>query len=305
VNPRATMSGRPGPIHFILNGSSGASADLASLESLIREHAREAGRDVQVVPCASGDELRRAVQQGRDAGAAAVVAGGGDGTVNSVAAGLVGSDVPLGVLPLGTLNHFAKDLGLPLDHAAAVDVIFRGQVRSIDAGEVNGRLFLNNSSFGLYARIVQLRHRHPARGIAKWPIAAWAMFKVLERNPTFTVRIDADGAACEYRTPLVMVANNAYRMAGFDAGSRESLSGGSLAVYVVKTSGKLELAKLVWRIMAGSASNEELDVHVVPEAVIETNAGRMAVAFDGEVEPFDMPLKYRIRTGELKVLVPG
>ena len=93
-----------------------------------------------------------------------VVAAGGDGTISSVAAALIDTPVPLGILPVGTLNHFAKDLGLPLDLAGAVRTIMEGQRRRVDVGEVNGRIFVNNSSIGMYP--VMVRDRDERRAAA-------------------------------------------------------------------------------------------------------------------------------------------
>src|SRR5439155_15163527 len=124
-----------------------------------------------------------------EAGCRILVAGGGDGTVNALAGAVVGRDVRFGVLPLGTLNHFAKDLGIPLDLAAAVDVVLDGRVQSVDVGEVNGRVFINNTSIGVYPRIVELRNRHRGSGMAKWAAALWATLAVLLHPPLLGVRI--------------------------------------------------------------------------------------------------------------------
>src|SRR5512141_2991339 len=97
-----------------------------------------------------------------------VLAAGGDGTINAVATALIGTDAVLGVLPLGTFNHFAKDLNIPLVLEAAVANIFHGEVASVDVGEVNGRIFLNNSSLGIYPGVVQEREAHQRKGHSKW-----------------------------------------------------------------------------------------------------------------------------------------
>lgn len=290
---------------FILNGGSG-SGDCDAVTALITERFAALGEEARIVLATTGAEMEWAAKEGIAAGADAVVAGGGDGTISAVAGVLAGSGVPLGVLPLGTLNHFAKDLAIPLKPEEALEVILAGHMAMVDAGEVNGKLFLNNSSLGLYARIVRLRQRYHARGIAKWFVAAWAMLKVMEQNPVFTVRIGANGETMRYRSSLVMVGNNAYKMSGLDAGARETLSGGVLGVYVVQSEGKLALARLIWQIITGRAEEgQELEVHLVTDATVETGASRGPVACDGEVEQMEMPLRYRIRTGVLAVLRPA
>ena len=111
-----------------------------------------------------------------------VVAGGGDGTLSAVAAALVGTDTALGVLPMGTLNHFAKDLGIPLKLEKAVQTLFTGKIARVDVGEVNGRIFLNNSSIGFYPRIVQARKREQRRGRSKWVAFAQAAATVFRKS---------------------------------------------------------------------------------------------------------------------------
>ena len=154
-------------LSLILNGGAGTNrADEA--HEVIARIAAESGATVRIHLAGSGSDVcglaRRAVEQG----AAVVVAGGGDGTVNAVASILLGRDMALGVLPLGTLNHFAKDLGIPLDIEAATRTIFQGRQVSVDVGEVNDRIFLNNSSLGIYPRIVRYREAQRAQGQNKW-----------------------------------------------------------------------------------------------------------------------------------------
>ena len=289
-------------ILFILNSSSG-NGDCDAAKALIDERFAALGKEARIVLATTGAEMEWAAKQGVAQGAEAIVAGGGDGTISTVAGVLAGSGVPLGVLPLGTLNHFAKDLGIPLKREEALEVILAGRTQMVDAGEVNGKLFLNNSSLGLYARIVRLRQRYHARGIAKWFVAAWAMLKVMEQNPVFTVRIGANGETMRYQSSMVMIGNNAYRMEGLDAGARDTLSGGVLGVYVVQSEGKAALARLVWQIITGRArEGDEIEMQRVTEATVETGASSTAVTRDGEVEQMEMPLRYRIRVGVVKVL---
>lgn len=247
------------------------------------------------------DVVRRAVQ----GGAPAVVAAGGDGTVNAVAASLVGSQVPLGVLPAGTLNHFAKDLGIPLELESAVDVIAAGRVVAVDAAEVNGRIFLNNSSIGVYPQVVRLRERYREKGLGKWIAAGWATLAVLRRRPFLGVRIASPDGVLVRRTPFVFVGNNEYRMAGFHPGSRASLTGGTLAVYVMKADRRRSLLRLAWLVMwRGAEATPELDLLTVEEVRVETKRGRLQVSLDGEVAGLESPLQYQILPGALRVLVP-
>src|SRR5205085_4914339 len=127
------------------------------------------GARVQIVTPDRDNDIRAITRRAIADGVETIVAAGGDGTINAVAAEVADSGRTLGVLPLGTLNHFAKDLGIPLDLERAVQVITRGRVAPVDVAEVNGRVFVNNSSLGIYPHIVSMR-RHQQERLArgKW-----------------------------------------------------------------------------------------------------------------------------------------
>jgi diacylglycerol kinase family enzyme len=290
-------------VAIILNPGSGRGSGDELAARLIQLFAA-AGREATVLMAGRGrtvtDEARRAVGDG----CRTAVAAGGDGTVNAVASAVVGTDIPLGILPIGTLNHFAKDLGIPLDLEPAVKVIVQGVRRQVDAGEVNGAVFVNNSSIGVYPRIVALRSRRQATGMGKWIAALWASLTVLRRRPFMGVRIRTAEETLVRRTPFVFVGNNEYRMAGIKAGSRDSLSGGRLAVYVMHAERRRSLLLLGWRVLLrGVERVPELELFSVEEAVIETRR-RVSVALDGEVRAMTPPLTYRIRPLALTVLAP-
>lgn len=127
-----------------------------------------------------GRELADAVRTAASSNAEVVVVGGGNGSISTAAGVLAGGTKPLGVLPLGTLNHFAKDLGIPLTLDDAVETIARGHVRQVDVSEVNGRVFVNNSSIGLYPRAVAVRDQHRAQhSWSKWPAMVYGSFTVV------------------------------------------------------------------------------------------------------------------------------
>ena len=138
----------------IVNGGAGSGHD-DTLRAQVQSHFEAVGVAAEVILAKGGAAIAAQVDIALRAGVDVIVAGGGDGTVSAVAAALVDTEVALGVLPLGTLNHFAKDLGLPLDLGGAVRVIAAGQTQRIDVGEVNGRVFINNSSLGLYPEMVR------------------------------------------------------------------------------------------------------------------------------------------------------
>jgi YegS/Rv2252/BmrU family lipid kinase len=299
------MSTAPRRVRVVLNANSGSS-DCHVAKGRLEKLFVEAGVEASITLAESSQELTDAVEDAIASNVDAILAGGGDGTIRSVASFLVGRDIPLGVLPLGTLNHFARDIGIPVDLEKATRIVLAGRTRRVDVGEVNGRFFLNNSSLGLYPRVVRLRQRYSAHGLRKWMIALWATMKVLEQNPVLGVRIAAEGEAVVRRTSLLLIGNNAYQMSGIDAGSRQSLSDGQLAVYVVRGGGRWKLIKLLWKTITGRVREEpDFDAFLVKEATIESRAERLLVACDGEVETLDLPLSYRSRPLALTVFVPA
>lgn len=297
-----------GIVALVLNKGSGTGT-AAELGERLAILLRAAGREVRITIAETGEEIAAAVQAALAANAAVVVAGGGDGTVSAVAAGLVGHDIPLGVLALGTLNHLAKDLGIPLDPEEAANVILSGHTTAIDLGEVNGRIFLNNASLGLYPRIVRTRQRHPATGVRKWIIAAWVTLKVVARHRSMAIRLNVDDEVVLRRTPIVFVGNNEYRAAGLAAGSRDSLSGGMLAIYIVNAGGRrhpVRLIRLAWHMVLGTAlDGDHLELVRTAAATVESKEEMLHMALDGEVEIFYAPLEFRILPGALRVFVPA
>jgi diacylglycerol kinase family enzyme len=288
---------------IVLNDSSG-SGDGAKSAQQLSEIFAEAGREARVTVARGGDQLRTAMKEAVKGRCETLVAGGGDGTINTAASELVDSDIPLGVIPLGTLNHFAKDLGIPIDLAGAAKVVLEGALCRVDVGEVNGRVFLNNSSLGAYPAIVRLRDRYQASGWGKWFAALWAGLVVLRRNPFMGVRIEAEGETILRRTPLVFVGNNEYQMTGLQAGSRKSLTAGRLAVYVLHAERRSGLLRLAAQILLKGAEVKELDLLSVETATVETRRPLVQVALDGEVVSSKSPMSYRIKPGALAVFVP-
>jgi diacylglycerol kinase family enzyme len=291
-----------GPVTVLLNGKAGARRDAAAA---VEEALRAAGLPARV-RTVRGPALGAAAAAAVREGARMVVAGGGDGTVNAVASALVDARATLGVLPLGTLNHFARDLGIPVGLEAAVAVLAGGRDRRVDAGELNGRLFLNNASLGLYPEIVRLRESGgPHTRAGKMVALAWATLKALRRHPSLDVRVDAGGRSLSLRTPFAFIGNNAYVLEGLALGARASLHEGVLSLYTAHDEGRLGLLRLAARAIAGRLRDAPAFTSLVADGlVVETSRRRLAVALDGEVHHFETPLRCRSRPGALCVRVP-
>jgi diacylglycerol kinase family enzyme len=254
----------------------------------------------------SGEEMIAAARAAVQRGAPLVVAGGGDGSINAVASVLVGTDTAYGVLPMGTLNHFAKDLKIPLEWDQAIANIAQGGRMRVDVGEVNGRIFLNNSSLGLYPDIVRDREKQQQRlGRGKWLAFTWAALAALRRFPFLSLRLGVEGKAHARRTPFVFIGNNEYLMQGLNVGARARLDAGTLSLYVAQRPTRLGLVRLAWHALTGKlAQQRDFDVLLTPELTIDTRHKRMRVATDGEVTVMQPPLAYRVRAAALTVIVP-
>lgn len=286
----------PDPVPVLLNPSAGAGPDRAAVEAAFAA----CGVPIETHDLDALDDVLRAQPP-------VVVAGGGDGTVASVAARLLDSPSALGVLPVGTLNHFAKDLGIPLDLDGAARVIARGATECVDVGEVNGRCFLNNSSVGLYPRIVLAREQAQRRlHLGKWPALTRATWQALRDPRAFEVTLVMEGKRLQRRTPFLFVGNNRYELAGLQAGKRETLDGGVLSLHVLRPQSPLGLVWMALRTLCGLRSRErDFERFLVDEFQVQTGVGRIEVACDGEVAPMPQPLHYRVRPRALHVLVGG
>ena len=289
----------------ILNAGAGTMRGSESEHGDLAEVFRRHGLAARIELCAEGSAISEHVRRALADGVELVVAGGGDGTINAVASHLVETGATLGVLPLGTLNHFAKDLGIPLERDAAVEVIARGQVIAVDVGEVNGKIFLNNSSLGLYPLAVRLRTQEQKRGTGKWLAFAKASVEVLGRFPMLRVHLDIDGKQIVRRTPIVFIGNNHYELAGLEMTKRSRLDQGVLSVCVTREVGRLGLFALVLRALFGRLRDAKDFAILEGGAVcIETRHAQLRVATDGEVTMMRSPLNYRSRSAALNVIVP-
>jgi diacylglycerol kinase family enzyme len=219
---------------------------------------------------------------------------------------MVDSGVPFGVLPLGTQNQLAKDHRITLDLDAAVRNLATGRPVQVDVGEVNGRIFLNNSSLGLYPDIVRDREKQQRRlGRGKWPAAVWAALAALRRYPFLSMRLDVNGERLARRTPFVFIGNNAYTMEGLSIGERARLDEGVLSLYMAQHPTRLGLLRFAVDALRGRLGEaRDFDVLTAPGFDIDTHRRHLLVATDGEVTEMRPPLHYRMRPGALTVLVP-
>jgi diacylglycerol kinase family enzyme len=295
---------KPAAVDFVLNGA--RVAPDSALEERIRRVAAEYGVEAQIHIAQRGSQLATLAERALAGNSQTIAAGGGDGSVSSVASVLAGTDRTLGVLPLGTLNHFAKDLKIPLELEDAIRTIFDGRVTQVDVGEVNGRIFLNNSSLGIYPRLVRLREKQEQGGRAKFLAMARSLVAIMRHYSRVRVRVAPDEkGGKEYDTPLLFVGNNRYEITGLNVGSRTALDGGTLWVCTAPSAGPRELMAIGMRALLNRLRGGDIDMFAAKDLLVSTRHKHLEVSADGEVFRLDAPLRYRSRPKALRVVVPA
>ena len=291
-------------IPVLLNRGGGAVAADAGIADKVEAALSAAGTepDIELVDGSDYEARCTTLAEGGDS---LVIVGGGDGTIGAAASALVGTQTALGILPLGTLNHFARDLGIPasLDEAAAL--IATGRERRVDVAEMNGRIFINNSAIGLYPLMVLDRDSQRQRlGRRKGPAMLVASLRTLARfnHQRLTLVINDERERVD--TPLLFVGNNDYRIDIGAPGQRSSLSDGQLCVMVMRKKTRRSLIAASIRALLDRARPDMERIDGVERLQVRSRRTRLPVSLDGEVVSAVPPLDYRIRKQALRVLAP-
>ncbi len=282
---------------------SGSHENVAEkITTLLDQH----GAPATIEQAKDGADFARLLERATQGPEKIVVAGGGDGTVSGVAGAICDTGKTLGVLPLGTLNHFAKDLKIPLDLEGAVATLVHGSTIEVDVGEVNGRVFINNSSIGLYPDIVRRRDREQRLGkLGKWRAMLKGFIAAMRNYRMMRVRLRTPEGEFFRRTPFVFIGNNEYNLQGFGAGGRPSLDSGQFCVWVARGTRPWGLLRLGLRAFFGRLDGaRDFEAHSGAEFELVPRRRKVSVARDGETEIAEVPLLYRLRPRALRVLVP-
>lgn len=292
-------------IEVIINAAGGSFVEGVT-EQALEEAFAAAGLDANVNYARTGQHIGEFAEAACSSDAKIIVAGGGDGTISSVAALVSKTDKIFGVLPLGTLNNFSKDLGIPQDLSEAIAVIAAGNTTRIDLAELNGRVFINNSSIGLYPRIVRNRVQQQQRlGYGKWRAAFWATLRMFRLSPFLKIGMVVDGKFFIRKVPFLFVGNNRYEMDLYNIGRRPSLSEGKLSIYFLHRGGRLGVLRMLFRTLTGRIKQWRDFEEVLTDSItIQTRRRYLNVAFDGEISMMATPLKYSIIPNALTVIVP-
>ena len=293
-------------LQVTVNKTGGTAAKMGdALVGELEKAFTQAGTTADVTAL-DGEQIPEAIEAAARSGR--VIVAGGDGTAAGAAQILAGSDTELGLLPLGTLNHLARDLGIPTDLGEAAKVAVNGQPVAIDVSEVNGQVFVNNASIGLYPLMVRKREGlRRAKGWPKWLSTLPAAFAVLERLPHHRLRLDWGKGERRIVTPLLFVGNNVYSLDRGEVGKRGTLTDGKLSIYAVTHRRRAALIWFALRALVGRAERS-LDFETLGECetlTVSSSGGSIEIALDGELKRMDSPLEFRIRAGALRVLTPG
>lgn len=287
---------------LFLNRSSGVKLPPDEVEAILGA-AREAG--IEVVELSREIDCAQIVRDRACRGTSLFIAAGGDGTVHHVVQAVVNTDADFAVIPSGTYNHFARDLGIPLDWRAALDVALRGERRQIDTARINDRYFVNNVAIGLYPEVVAHREER-GRDYPRWKARLFALYTTLRKYPHVNMTVEADGRHEVVRTHVFMVSNNSYDLEriGIEA-PRERLTEGRLSVYWLEHVPRWVLAKYLSRYLAGR-------VRTIPgfrsfrtlRMRVQSSRRVLKVGIDGEVFTMETPLVITTVPQSLSVRVP-
>ena len=283
-------------------GSAGQDA-IARVTAALAKAGIEA--DIEQV---AGPDLDERASHLASRGARTIVACGGDGTLSAVGGALAGTQTALGILPLGTLNHLARDLGISFDLDEAAALLATGHRQRIDVAELNGRAFLNNSAIGLYPLMVADREGQQERlGRSKKFAMLVAGVRTLFRFHHYRLSLTVnDSETATLDTPLLFVGNNLYRTTMPRAGQRDRLDDGRLSVVITRKSGRAAMIHGMLLSLIGRASPKQLiELDNVTRLRVSSRRRQLTVSADGETLHLPTPLDYRIRAKALWVIAPG
>lgn len=303
--PAAVATDTAAQACVILNPGSGKKKDHGVRErieaALARHPARFALRVVR-----KGQSIADAAEAAAGDGYGTLVAAGGDGTISAVAAVAHRHGLVLGVLPMGTFNYFARGMDLPEEIEDAVDLVATGTARDVPVAEVNGRMFLNNASIGLYPAILQQREGTYRRWGRSRLAAHWSVIVTFMRfHRPLSMRVTVDGEEIRARTPLAFVARSAYQLEHFGLDGADEVRAGRFAVFLAPDGPRWQLLlfaiRLMWRSME---QGRDFDFFAGAAVDIETRVRRRLVARDGERERMRSPFAFRICEQPLRVIAP-
>lgn len=298
----------PVKIALVLNRDAGTLRGLnphAAGEE-IAEIFRARGHEAELTISAGGDAVAAVQRICKARTAEAVVVGGGDGTVSAAAAAAAESDLALGILPLGTMNFFARSLNIPQDMKEAAAALAQGEVVPVDIGRINDRFFIHAVSLGIHPEMVEEREKlsYASRyGKMLGSVRAW--LRVLRSSRRFGVLLDVEGGRVAHRTVGLVITNN--RLGEGHLPYADRLDDGVLALYVTTAQGPLQLMRVTASAAMGALETSPLiEVYETPAAEVELPRRRsVRVTVDGELVRMSGTLRLSCVSGGLRAIRPG
>ncbi|WP_432695494.1 diacylglycerol/lipid kinase family protein [Marinobacterium sp. YM272] len=296
-------------IHLVANAGSGqGSAKRAArqLEVVCAERNIRFRRYLARKPAQLPARIEAATQAARSEGGR-VVAMGGDGTIRAVAQALSGSDTPLAVIPAGTFNFFARNLGIPLEQDRAIDLALGGTLRAVHLGRVNDHTFIINASFGLYARLIRAREQHTRRfGRHRLVAIVSTLLTLLRGFRAMDLQIHDGQAQRGIKSPMVFVGINALQLRGVDLDIDSCVATRQLGVVVMREVTQWSLFRLTLRGLVRRLRDEQsLENFCAEHLRIQPDRRKVSVVLDGERIRMRGPLEFVIDRDALRVVVPA
>lgn len=289
----------------IMNLGSGRKDDQ-SLSRAVEAALRSRCADLVLRQTRRGSDLVALARQAVAEGFHVVVAAGGDGTQSAIAGALAGTDTIMGVLPGGTFNYFARDLGVGEDLPEALSTICEARVEAIDIGRIDDLVFLNNVSLGAYPQILKTRESIYRRWGRSRIAAYWSVLVALRRlRRPMTLTAIVDGQSRQFTTALLFVARSAYQLNSFGLDGAEAIRAGRFAVLIAQARQPLPLIHAAFRLAFGlTAKDSDFELILTDALTIDTGR-RQLIAHDGEKSVMTSPLHLAVWHGGLRVLLPA
>ncbi len=298
-----------GPLFIVMNADAGRQ-DAADVRQAVSQVLSEAGRGHEFMlpasPAGLADTTAQAMAEAQRCGGA-VVAAGGDGTINTVAGVLLGSSCPLGLLPLGTFNYFGRTHGVPQEPAYAAKALLGARVQPAQVGLLNGRIFLVNASLGLYPQLLEDRESYKAQfGRSRWVAFAGALMTLLRWRGQLSLRLQTRAGMQMLRTTTLFVGNNFVQLDRLGLPQAQAVTAGLLAVLAVRPMGPGAMLALLLRGLLGRLGEAPDVESFAAERLWAEPRGvrRLKVAIDGEVTWMSSPLLSEVAPQPLWLMVP-
>lgn len=293
-------------VALVVNGAAGKK-DADQTQATVRHTVAPRVREFPVYTAARGSSLAETARQAVSEGAAIVLALGGDGTQSAVAGALAGGSAVMGVLPGGTFNHFARDPGVGETLESALETVLTGRVHHLDVGEVNGRIFLNNASFGVYPQIPERREAIYRRWGRRRTAAYWSVLVTLwDMRSPMTLTVTLHNQTRQVRTPLAFAARSAFPLESLGLDGADAIRAGRFALFLAKGQRPRDLVAAAFRLAFGRVhAGRDFEMLITNDIDIDTRQPVRLLAFDGEKQRMNSPFRLRVHPEALAAFVSG